>query len=115
MEENHRIAGFEKILGRCSPASPSGKIIDEAHGLILQGDGSASGGDEHDMTLGSRMLTKEVGGQFLVSVEGRRWCVGGEVVVLDQLRGAHSFQTLHIVHHFEKISRLGRGGTSVIR
>lgn len=80
MEEDDGVPGREEVLRRGGAPRPGGEIVDEAHGLVFEGDGGAAGGDEHDAPVEGEVLGDEVGGEGGVGVEGLGWGVAVEVV-----------------------------------
>ena len=51
VQEDHGVPGFEEIFGGGGAAGAGGKVVDEAHGLVLEGDGGPAGCDEDDSTV----------------------------------------------------------------
>lgn len=52
VQEYDRVPGLEEVLCRGGAAGAGGEVVDEADGLLFEGDGGAAGGDEDDAPVG---------------------------------------------------------------
>lgn len=80
VQEDHRIPLLQEIFGRRRAPRARGEIVDEAHRLVLERNGRASGGDEDDAPVRLDVVGDEGAGEGFVVLErfGRR--VAAEVV-----------------------------------
>lgn len=82
VQEDDGVTGAEEVLGGSGAASPGGEVVDEADGLVFEGNGGAPGGDEDDPAgWGDReVVGDESAGEGYVGVEGWWGRVAIEVV-----------------------------------
>lgn len=59
VEEDDGVAAREEVLGGSGAAGTGGEVVDEADGLVLEGDDGAAGGDEDDAAVGGAVEGKE--------------------------------------------------------
>jgi len=80
VQEYHRVALREKVLGGRGAACASGEVVNEAHRLVLQRDRGAARGQQHYAPGVSVVVGYE--GVCLRRVLWQRggWWVAGEVV-----------------------------------